>query len=32
MTARIGDRAYYCGRTEFIVEPVDEVGRDLLLR
>lgn len=30
--ARVGGRAYYCGRTEFIVEPDDELGRGFLLR
>ncbi|TPN68238.1 proline racemase [Mesorhizobium sp. B1-1-1] len=30
--ARVGGRAYYCGRAEFIVEPDDELGRGFLLR
>ncbi|RJT42690.1 proline racemase [Mesorhizobium waimense] len=30
--ARVGGRAYYSGRTEFIVEPDDELGRGFLLR
>jgi len=30
--ARVGGRAYYSGRTEFIVEPDDNLGRGFLLR
>lgn len=30
--ARVGGRAYYSGRAEFIVEPDDELGRGFLLR
>ncbi|AZV18246.1 proline racemase family protein [Mesorhizobium sp. M7A.F.Ce.TU.012.03.2.1] len=30
--ARVGGRAYYSGRTEFIVEADDELGRGFLLR
>jgi len=30
--ARVGGRAYYSGRTEFIVEPDDDLGRGFLLR
>ena len=30
--ARVGGRAYYCGRSEFIVEADDELGRGFLLR
>ncbi|TJW38665.1 MAG: proline racemase, partial [Mesorhizobium sp.] len=30
--ARVGGRAFYCGRAEFIVEPEDELGRGFLLR
>jgi proline racemase len=30
--ARVGGRAYYCGRAEFIVEADDELGRGFLLR
>ena len=30
--AQVGGRAYYCGRTEFIVEADDELGRGFLLR
>lgn len=30
--ARVGGRAYYSGRTEFVVEADDELGRGFLLR
>ncbi|MDX8477117.1 proline racemase family protein [Mesorhizobium sp. VK24D] len=30
--ARVGGRAYYCGRAEFVVEPDDELGQGFLLR
>ncbi|TIL79206.1 MAG: proline racemase, partial [Mesorhizobium sp.] len=30
--ARVGGRAFYSGRAEFIVEPEDELGRGFLLR
>lgn len=30
--ARVGGRAFYSGRAEFIVEPDDELGRGFLLR
>ncbi|UVK39112.1 proline racemase family protein [Mesorhizobium sp. AR10] len=30
--ARVGGRAYYSGRTEFIIEPDDDLGRGFLLR
>ncbi|MER8828401.1 proline racemase family protein [Mesorhizobium sp. M0938] len=30
--ARVGGRAYYSGRAEFIVEPDDELGKGFLLR
>ena len=30
--ARVGGRAYYSGRAEFIVEPDDDLGRGFLLR
>lgn len=30
--ARVSGRAYYCGRSEFIVEPDDELGKGFLLR
>ena len=32
IVARVGGRAYYSGRAEFIVEPDDELGRGFLLR
>jgi proline racemase len=32
IVARVGGRAYYSGRTEFIVEPDDELGRGFLHR
>jgi len=32
VVARVGGRAYYSGRAEFIVEPDDELGRGFLLR
>ncbi|MET2829034.1 proline racemase family protein [Mesorhizobium shangrilense] len=32
ITARVGGRAYYSGRAEFIVEADDELGRGFLLR
>ncbi|MCV3206003.1 proline racemase family protein [Mesorhizobium sp. YC-39] len=31
VVARVGGRAYYSGRAEFIVEPDDELGRGFLL-
>lgn len=30
--ARVSGRAYYCGRSEFIVEPDDHLGQGFLLR
>ncbi|MET3578512.1 trans-L-3-hydroxyproline dehydratase [Mesorhizobium robiniae] len=30
--ARVGGRAYYSGRAEFVVEPDDELGKGFLLR
>jgi trans-L-3-hydroxyproline dehydratase len=30
--ARVGGRAHYCGRAEFVVEEDDELGRGFLLR
>lgn len=32
ITARVGGRAYYCGRAEFTLEDGDELGRGFLLR
>ena len=32
ITARVGGRAFYSGRAEFIVEEDDELGRGFLLK
>jgi trans-L-3-hydroxyproline dehydratase len=32
IVARVGGRAYYCGRAEFIVEEDDPLGRGFLVR